>query len=228
MNFLLMEHVIKLLLIFVIISAAIIITRRGLGSLVLAYQIQSLLLAFIAVVLFLTDGNIILLGLALVTLISKVMIIPYFIRNIQRRIQNVRDTEFSYLTPIAAIFVSIAIMLLAYVSLSRIVANQLALSKFFFLGAMIGLSLTLIGNLIMFRRRMVISKTIGYLTMENGVLLISMFVTELPFIIEILIMLDLVILIVLAVLLAFGIDNTIEEFHKKLGQFAFWFKDEEP
>jgi hydrogenase-4 component E len=95
----------------------------------------------------------------------------------------------------------------------------------FFPGAVIGVSLALMGMMVIFTRKQMITKILGYLTMENGVLLFSLFVAELPFIIELLIILDLVMLIVLATVLAFGIDTSIDEFHDKLNSFTLWFKE---
>jgi hydrogenase-4 component E len=92
-------------------------------------------------------------------------------------------------------------------------------------GAVIGVSLALMGMMVIFTRKQMITKILGYLTMENGVLLFSLFVAELPFIIELLIILDLVMLIVLATVLAFGIDTSIDEFHDKLNSFTLWFKE---
>ena len=56
--------------------------------------------------------------------------------------------------------------------------------------------------------------------MENGVVLFSLFLTELPLLIEILIIIDLIMLTLIATVMAFGIDSTIEEFHARLNPFA--------
>ena len=92
-------------------------------------------------------------------------------------------------------------------------------------GSVIGVSLTLMGMMVIFTRKRMITKILGYLTMENGVLLFSLFIAELPFIIELLIVIDLVMLIVLATVLAFGIDSSIDEFHNKLNSYILWFKE---
>ena len=61
------------------------------------------------------------------------------------------------------------------------------------------------GMLVIFSRKRIITKIVGYLTMENGVLLFGIFMAELPFIVELLIIIDLIILVILAAVLAFGI-----------------------
>jgi hydrogenase-4 component E len=66
---------------------------------------------------------------------------------------------------------------------------------------------------------------VGYLTMENGVLLFGLFLAEMPFIIEVLLVIDLLMLIVLATIMAFGIDSSIEAFHRRLTQLGMVFED---
>jgi hydrogenase-4 component E len=74
--------------------------------------------------------------------------------------------------------------------------------------------------LITFIRRRVVTKMIGYLTMENGVLMFGVFLTELPLIIEVLILVDLLILVLLGTMLALGMDSSIEDFQTRLHPFA--------
>ena len=95
----------------------------------------------------------------------------------------------------------------------------------FILGAVIGVSLALMGMMVIMSRKKVITKIIGYLSMENGVLLFSLFIAEMPFIIEVLIVVDLLMIIVLSAVLAFGIDSSVEAFHKRLNQLGLDFED---
>ena len=77
----------------------------------------------------------------------------------------------------------------------------------------------LMGMMVMLSRKRAITKVLGFLSMENGVLLFGMFVTELPFIIEFLIIIDLIILVLLTTILTVGIDSTLEDYHKRLHRF---------
>lgn len=54
--------------------------------------------------------------------------------------------------------------------------------------------------------------------MENGVLIIGLFLAELPFIIEFLIMLDLFMIVLLAATLALGANLTVEDFHENINR----------
>ena len=218
------DDIIKILFVFVLGTAAMLIFRRTLTALFTVYAIQSLLIALIALVLFARNGSVVLLFVVLLTIASKVVLIPSVLQRVQKNMHLKRDLEFRYLTPISSIVVSAGIIFLVYTTFSRFLL-EFSGDHLFFFGAVIGVSLCLIGMLVICTRKTMITKILGYLTMENGVLLFSIFTAELPFIIELLIVLDLVMLIVLATILAFGVDSTIEEFHHKLNSFTLWFKE---
>lgn len=213
---------IRILFAGILVTAAYIISTRNLLSLVSVYALQSATLVGIALCLYAIEGAAVLLGIALVTFVSKVVLIPYFIATIQERIRIRRDIEFHYLNPTTSLFLSMALMLVIYIALSRIVPAATAKPTLFFFGAVAGLSLVLMGMLVTFSRKRAITKVLGYLTMENGVLLFGMFVTELPFIIEFLIVIDLIILVILTAILTVGIDSTLEEYHNRLHRFYLW------
>jgi hydrogenase-4 component E len=211
------------LFVLILATAALVITVRTLSSLFTIYSAQSLLIAAVALILYLNTGNIVLLLLVILTVASKALLVPYVMRRIQKAMNLKRDVEFRYLSPIGSLLVGSSMIFIVHRSLSSLL-TQLSFGGLFFFGAVIGVSLALMGMMVIFTRRRVITKTLGYLTMENGVLLFSLFIAELPFIIEVLIVIDLIMLIVLATVLAFGIDSSVDEFHAKLNSFAPWFK----
>lgn len=216
-----LEKMIRILFVFVLITAAFILSTRNTASLLTIYTVQSLLLMLIAIFLYKIQGERTLLEIAALTFVSKIILIPLFINMIVEKIKISRDMKFNYLEPTASLLVSMALILLAYIFLSGFF-DEFVLGKLFFIGAVIGLSLTLMGMLVIFSRRKVITKVLGYLTMENGVLLFGIFVADLPFIIEILIIIDLMILVLLTTILAIGLDSTIEEYHQRLRKLNVW------
>ena len=216
---LILAALIRILLVLILGSAVFIITQRSLNSLFSIYSAQSVFLALLALVLFWQEGISNLLFISLLTLVSKAVIIPLFLRSVLQKMSIKRDLEFRYLTPISSMLVSIVLFFGVYSLFSKL-SDELHFEPLFMLGAVIGVSLALVGMMVIFSRRKIITKTVGYLTMENGVLLFGLFVAELPFIIEILILVDLLIILVLATLLAFGIDSTLESFHKRLRNFG--------
>lgn len=212
------ENLAEILIVLVLVTAAIIIVKRNILSLVKTYAIQSFLLAALAALFFLHSGNWEPLALSIVTIVSKTAIIPMFMKHILKKLDIKRDAKFHFLTPNQSLIASVIIILFVYVSFSPLL-SELNLSSLFFLGATVGISLVFMGMLTMFTRKQTITNIVGYLTMENGVLLFSLFLTELPLIVEILIVIDLIILTLLAAILAFGIDSSIEEFHARLNPF---------
>ena len=215
----LIQGIIRVLFVVVIITAAYIISTRNILSLVSVYAIQSLTLVLIALSLYTLEGSSVLLAIAVITFISKVLIIPYFIATIQERVRIRRDIEFHFLNPTTSLLLSMALMLVIYITLSKIMEGTPARESLFFFGAVLGISLMLMGMMVTFSRKRAISKVLGYLSMENGVLLFGMFVTELPFIIEFLIVIDLIILVLLTTILTVGIDSTLEDYHDRLNRF---------
>jgi hydrogenase-4 component E len=219
--------IIRILFVGIIITAAYIISTRNLLSVVSVYALQSLTLICIALALYSLEGSIVLLAIAVVTFISKVIIIPYFIATIQEKIRIKRDIEFHYLSPTSSLLISMALMMVIYMALARIVEGTPVRESLFFFGAVLGISLMLMGMMVTFSRKRAITKVLGFLSMENGVLLFGMFVTELPFIIEFLIIIDLIILVILTTILSVGIDSTLEDYHKRLHRFHLLIEPEE-
>lgn len=217
------DVIVRFIFVAVVITAVFLISARSLPFLLQTYRLQSLLLAVLAGVFSFVDGSTILLWVAALTVVSKVLVIPYFIQEIQERISIRRDLEFRYLAPASSILVSIVLFIGVYLSLGNILSSTYAQARpMFFFGAVIGISLMLMGMLVIFSRRDAITKVLGYLSMENGVLLFGICVTELPFIMDVTIMIDLIILVILTTILTVGIDSTIEAYEEKIRQYSLW------
>jgi hydrogenase-4 component E len=180
-----------------------------------------------ALLYFVETGSITLLFLAIIILVSKVWIIPHFMGVVQKRLNIKRDVKFHFLSPVMSLLTSIVIMLFVYLSFSNLLSGLNRFnSSLFFLGATVGMSIVFMGMIVIFTRKQTLTNIIGYLTMENGVVLFSLFLTELPLLIEVLIIVDLIMLTLIVTILAFGIDSTIEEFHARLNPFYRPAKDE--
>ena len=221
------SEIVRIILVLILVSAALIISTRTLSALVRVYSIQSMLITVLACVLWYITGENTLLLIAVITLAAKVVLIPSFIVRIQKKIHIRRDLEFSYLKPAGSIIVSLVLMLLGYVVFSGVFGRFASENPLFFLGSVVGVSLMLMGMLVTFSRKKTITKVMGYLSMENGVLVFGCFATELPFIVEVMILVDLVILVILTTILTIGIDSSLEEFHERLVQYHIWPSGEE-
>ncbi|MCO5382020.1 MAG: hypothetical protein NHB15_07945 [Methanosarcina barkeri] len=71
-----LEDIVRILFVFVLITAAFTLSTRNIASLLTVYTVQSLLLVLIAVFLYLIQGSQTLLAIAALTLVSKVLLIP--------------------------------------------------------------------------------------------------------------------------------------------------------
>ncbi|MDD3069739.1 MAG: hydrogenase subunit [Methanoculleus horonobensis] len=217
------DGIVRFIFVAIVITAVFLISARSLPFLLQTYRMQSLLLAALAVAIFFAEGHTVLLWIAVLTVASKVLVIPYFIGEIQERISIRRDLEFRYLSPASSIMVSIALIVGVYLSLGNILSPVYADAEpLFFFGAVVGISLMLMGMLVLFSRTKAITKVLGYLSMENGVLIFGICVTELPFIMDVMIMIDLIILVLLTTILTVGIDSTIETYEEKIRQYSLW------
>lgn len=221
-----LEDTIKILFIFILIAATFIITRKDILSIITAYSIQSFLISLLAAVLYLGSGNKVLVILASLTFASKVLLIPAFMKRIQKRIKIKRDVDFNYFSPTTALALSLLMILTGYTFLSHTL-KAFSLSSTFVFGTVVGISLMLMGLMVIFNRKQAITNIVGYLTMENGVLIMSLFITELPLLIEVLILVDLISLILLSTILSFGINADIEEFTEHFANPLAWLKGDE-
>ncbi len=212
------ENFSQLLMVLVLATAAVIIVKRDIMSLVKTYALQSFFIGLIALFFFIESGNLTPLFLAVLTFVSKIIVIPTFMKHILKKLDVKRDVKFHFLSPNQSLIVSVIMILFVYVAFTPLL-DELQLGSLFYIGATVGVSLLFIGMLVIFTRKQTITNIVGYLTMENGVLLFGLYLTELPLMVEILIIIDLIILTLLAAILAFGIDSTIEEFHARLNPF---------
>ena len=67
------ENIAQILIVLILATAAIIIMKRDIRSLIKTYAFQSLLLAVMALLYFVETGSITLLFLAIIILVSKVL-----------------------------------------------------------------------------------------------------------------------------------------------------------
>ena len=131
---------INIFLVLIVATASFVLTTRNIRSLVTTYAVQSLLLAAIALTLFAHEGGATLFLLAVITLITKVSIIPMFIKRVHQQMPVKRDVGFHYLQPVFAMMTGILIFLVMYYLLSHF-APPLGLTKQSLFGAVLSISL---------------------------------------------------------------------------------------
>ena len=217
------DELINMFLVILIILTVTMVSRRNLISLINSYAFHSLSLSLVSFLFFLKDLDLIFLYTAVLTIISKSYLIPVLLKRTQKNMKIYTDVEYHYLQPISSIFFSLLVIISAFFIFLEI-KDYLDFVFSSYLGLVMGFSLVMIGFMIIFSRIKIITKIIGYLIMENGVVLLSLFIGEMPLLIEVLILMDLLVLVAITAILGFGMDSSLEDFHKRLNPFRKWFK----
>lgn len=171
------------------------------------FAIQSLLLAAIAAVVGYACDAWHVYVVALLTLIGKVIFLPWLLTRLVRRIKIEQEIR-PFVNMQATMLICGALTVLAYVvarpftSLDRLGSNTLA----------VALALLLTGMFLMINRRKAITQVLALLTMENGVMLAAIALTTygMPLVVEIGIFFDVVVGVMVFGVLVFRIRESFD------------------
>ncbi len=166
---------------------------------------QSFLLATIAAVVGWTYNAWHVYVVAVLTLIGKVIFLPWLLQRLVRRIK-IEQEILPFVNMPASMLICGALTVLGYVvarpftSLERLGSNTLA----------VAITLLLTGFFLMINRRKAITQVLALLTMENGVMLAAIALTSygMPLVVEIGIFFDVVIAVMVLGILVFRIRET--------------------
>ena len=169
------------------------------------FALQSLLLAVIAAVVGYSYGASHVYVIALLTLVGKVIFLPWRLERLVRQIKIEQEIR-PFVNMPASMLTCGALTVLAYVvarpitSLERLGSNTLA----------VAMTLLLTGFFLMINRRKAITQVLALLTMENGVMLAAIALTTygMPLVVEIGIFFDVVVAVMVLGILVFRIRET--------------------
>jgi hydrogenase-4 component E len=169
------------------------------------YAIQSLFLAGIAGVVAFFDNATHVYILAALTVVGKVIFLPWLLNRQLRRIQIMQEIEPLLNAPLTMMICG-GLTLLGYLvarpftSLERLGNNTLA----------IAITLVLTGFFLMINRRKAISQVLALLTVENGVMLAAVALTTygMPLVVEFGIFFDVLVAVMILGILAYRIRET--------------------
>jgi hydrogenase-4 component E len=181
----------------ILISAIIMAGLRRINLLVKVFSIQSLAIALVCFTLgFLTHENHYYL-IGTLTLIAKVIIIPYIVNQSAKDliINREMDPIINECWSSVLIGISIAITYVVLENFHRDFINA-------------GFVLMVVGALILVARKKAITQMVGFLTMENGLVLLEISMVKMTLIIDILIILEILILSVIMAIMIFYINKT--------------------
>jgi hydrogenase-4 component E len=198
-------HLITLIASLMLVLQLLLAVQRMLVTNIRLFALQSLLLAAIAAVVGYAYGAWHVYVIAVLTLIGKVLFLPWRLERLVRQIKIEQEIR-PFLNMPASMLICGALTVLAYVvarpftSLERLGSNTLA----------VAIALLLTGFYLMINRRKAITQVLALLTMENGVMLAAIALTTygMPLVVEIGIFFDVVIAVMVLGLLVFRIRET--------------------
>lgn len=151
---------------FLLTALGVVATRQVLASLQL-FILQSVLLAFSAVLLGIAQGSIHLFAVAAITLATKTLLIPWLLRHtVSAEVYRTREIERVLNIP-SSLLIAAALIVLAYV-----VANPLlgtVAVPFVQVNLPLGVAAMFLGAFTIAVRREAVPQLLGLLAVENGV-----------------------------------------------------------
>ncbi|GAB4387408.1 MAG: hypothetical protein Kow0025_00810 [Thermodesulfovibrionales bacterium] len=167
------HYVVDYISVGILLTAVSLSALRRLESCVRAYRMNSWLLALLMAVAASTAGEPHLYFAALVTFLSKGVVIPLFLFRLIRQMKATREVE-PYISGVASFTVSAVLVAVVYASLRE----GIFISGFPRHAFQVSLAIILVGLFIMITRKKAVSQVIGLLFMENGLFLAGFSLTR--------------------------------------------------
>jgi len=175
----------------VLVATFVALASRLVKHHVYAYTAQNVLLAGISTVFAVQTGHVELYVLAGFVLVVRAWLIPRVLRDVNATVSERKErTRYPYVGLGGTIALSLALVILV-VFLSHGLAVKLGLPSSNRLG--VGVSVFVLGILVMTLRRQTVSQVVGFLTAETGVNLVALLAANsFPFVVELLLAADLI------------------------------------
>jgi len=201
------SRLIPLLAALMLVFQLLLVVQRMLITNIRIFALQSLLLTIIAAVVACAYGAWHLLLVAGLTLLGKVIFLPWLLTRLVRRIKIEQEVH-PFINMPASMLICGALTVLAavvarpFTSLDRLGSNTLA----------VALALLLTGFFLMVNRRKAITQVLALLTTENGVMLAAIALTTygMPLVVEMAIFFDVVVGVMVLGLLVFRIRESFD------------------
>ncbi len=185
---------------FLLTALGVVATRQVLASMQL-FVLQSLLLAISAVLLGAATGSYHLFAVALVTIATKTLLIPWLLRyTLSAEVYRTREIERALNIP-SSLLLAAALIVLAYAITDPILdAVNVPFGR---INLPLGLAAVFLGALTITVRREAVPQLLGLLAVENGVFFVGIaIVPNLPVIAELAVAVDVLVIALVVGLLA--------------------------
>ena len=201
------SRLITLLASLMLVFQLLLVVQRMLITNIRLFALQSLLLTAIAAVVAYAYDAWHLLVVVVLTLLGKVIFLPWLLTRLVRRIKIEQEVR-PFVNMPASMLICGALTVLAsvvvrpFTSLERLGSNTLA----------VALTLLLTGFFLMINRRKAITQVLALLTTENGVMLAAIALTTygMPLVVEMAIFFDVVVAVMVLGILVFRIRESFD------------------
>ncbi|MGA7539805.1 MAG: hypothetical protein WBW93_13680 [Steroidobacteraceae bacterium] len=189
------ESLFSLLAISSLLLAFVMLGSRWLNEYLIAFALESWLIAILSAAVAYYGGYPELYGIAALTALVRGMVLPYLLLRIIRRLKVDRELH-ERLAPSSSLVVGALLVVFAFVVATHLGASLGLAGTVAVLALTVMLSMKLIGFLMLVVRSEVISQILAILVLENGIFLGSqILVPGMPLLIELVILFDLVIVV---------------------------------
>ncbi len=197
---------------FVLVLAILQISSDRLFFSVKVYALQSFFVALSIFVIGLYSSSNDLYISAFLTLLIKVIIIPFTLFEAIKEMKIKREIE-TYINITNSLMIISSIIIISFILTRYIDLGGEIISKKIF---PISLSIIFVGAFIMVSRKKPITQLIGFLTLENGIMLAATSVTYgMPLIVEIGIFFDVIVGATMATIIIHHINETVDDIDER-------------
>ena len=201
---------IDILAAMILVTAFLIVSSRSLTFYIRLFSLQSFFLALVALLVAVGYGEMHILTAAILTVVVKVIAIPYVLNKITDAIKVRKEIDFTINVTVSLLICGGLVIVADSVAqpiLSAQDSTTLGVSRV--LPASI--AMILIGMFIMIARKKAVTQLIGLLTMENGLFLSGLAITYgMPMIVEIGIFFDILMAALILGIFMYRINRTFE------------------
>jgi len=189
------ETLLEILLIIAILMAGL----RRMKLLILGFAAQSLIIAIVCFYLGYTTGEESLYIVGIMTILMKVILTTIIMRKIIKGLKETRVVEFiinnlwSYILCITGVIITYGL-----------------LKDFGEPFLKVGIILMIVGAILLVGRKKAITQMIGFLTMENGIVLFEIHMIKMSLVIEAALMLEILILALIMGIMIFHINKAFD------------------
>ncbi len=191
----------------ILLFGIVLLWRKSLRAYAEAFQWQSAVLSLILVITGYFGNDHELYVVAAVLFILKVLIIPYYLKRMEKRFGDHRELQ-PYVNVASSLILSGLLVLLAYaITRPLVLVSDLPTRG----GLPLAMGLVFVGLFVVITRKKAMSQIVGFLVMENGIALLAVLGTYgIPLIVELGVFLDVLMGFLVMQVFVYHIQTTFE------------------